>query len=860
MPHQITQIKKWLIHFFLLHKNPFNSFKHETLIMFLYALLIFHFTQLLLQMATGIYYLKLTMQKSPNLLFIIYSLAPFALWIWSTCFSRFNYWLIKLTLLSLAVVHAVMVFALALLQLALQLIPPLTFRIPISQEITPAMVVNLTRLLVIICSVIPATLAGLFLKRVITANREQILTFKANRSLDLRKNKQFAYDFKVVTNLTTGIPFVVKEKDRTLHGFANGTTGTAKTSSVLSTAICDDLDQKQFNVSYQKKMCLQYIKKGSFQITHSFQDNDFSINYVEPIYSADHLENKNRQDAYDFLKYVSSSIGLTCIAPNESFSDEIYHMAVSRSFQVNRIDPILTPSGEPKEGFVGFNPLFISPTLTGVNRDIDITNKANIFSDVLQCLYEASGSGDAYFISLNNSVTIAICKLMMITFESLNDRQPTPLDVQLLINDFSMCEPYLKLLVQKYGNNGMPMDEIQRDMIEDRVQFDVGIKQKNINCGLWQDVYTLIQNDLLGPNKDIMFERANGLRLQINKFLNHPLIRRVFSAERTIDLDKALANGEITVVNYALELGSSVSTAFGLFYLLSYSKAVLRRPGTENTRTLHMTYIDELSFLLHPALEEFFSIFRQYKVGNFVAFQTLDQMDKNETTKYLKGVLLGNCAHQIVFGRVSPTEMKIYESMGGKVAKPIEQHTVTQTSMTSDSPNYTYSTRETNQMGNLLEGSQIRNRDFQEVTFFTVNNSSPLPPFFGKVHFLSPRKRQGKPAEVFDWSPFMPTDLEPMCCGPQLHSPDISPFYVHARVRRESNEAHYQITSSGIVMKKETRSQGIYDRFDDKEAAHASVDASPTDSNRDIGFDEISNTTDSDILYNILPEGDRRYD
>lgn len=689
-------------------------------------------------------------------LFILRILIPGILFIWSTAYDFYNYWDRKITLVYFILVHCLVQFWGQLLRLIIPLTVPLVLQIPLSSEITKTMVVNLTRGILSIMSLAPVLLMGLFLRNIIEDpyNKTHIYKLKVLKHIDIRDNRKFFYDFKVIKNLTTGKIYTVKEKDRTLHTFADGTTGTAKTSSVLSVAICNDLDQKVHNENYQRKMCNQYLKSGLFKAVHDFTDSTFSINYIEPVKQGDEDSTIKAREEYNFLKYTSQTIGITCFAPNAAFADEIYEMATARKFPVNRVDPILTAEGMQKDDFIGFNPLYTSPLLSGISRDVDITNKANIFADVLQCLYEASGSGDAYFVSLNNSVTIAVCKLLMLTFEQKNGRQPNPSDVQMCINDFSLCEPYLKILIQLYGNNGEPIDEIQRDDLQDRVKYDVKSNPKNVNCGVWQDIYTLIKDDLLGVNKDNMYDRSNGLRLQINNFLNHPLIRRVLCAENSIDLDRALANGEITIVNYALELGESVSTAFGLFYLLSLSKAVLRRPGTEQTRTLHMIYIDEFSCLLHRSLEVFFTLFRQYKVGNLVAFQTLDQMDKNETTKYLKGVLLGNCAHQLIFGRVSPTEMKIYETMGGQIIKPIEQHAVTETSLTSDNPSYSYSTRSTEQLGNLVEGHEIRNRDFQEITFFTVNDNSPIPPFIGKVHFLSSKRRIGHALKEHDWEPY----------------------------------------------------------------------------------------------------------
>ena len=174
-----------------------------------------------------------------------------------------------------------------------------------------------------------------------------------------------------------------------------------------------------------------------------------------------------------------------------------------------------------------------------------------------------------------------------------------------------------------------------------------------MDVGQWQQVYTTINNDLLGENKANMYDRCNGLRNLINNFLNDPLVRDVFEAEETVDIDKALEYGEIIILNYALERGDSVATGFGLFFLLSYETAVLRRPGSENDRIKNFIYIDELPVLLHPKLQSFFTLFRQYRVAVICAIQTLDQVKKIQ----LDSIMLGNCAHQIIFGRVSTTEM-----------------------------------------------------------------------------------------------------------------------------------------------------------------------------------------------------------
>ena len=207
----------------------------------------------------------------------------------------------------------------------------------------------------------------------------------------------------------------------------------------------------------------------------------------------------------------------------------------------------------------------------------------------------------------------------MLTYHLVHPGQvPKASDVQNLINDCSRCRPYLDALIKHYSVHSV------RDSGNDRTEQVAEV----VDVGQWQQVYTTINNDLLGENKANMYDRCNGLRNLINNFLNDPLVRDVFEAEETVDIDKALEYGEVIILNYALERGDSVATGFGLFFLLSYETTVLRRPGSENDRIKNFIYIDELPVLLHPKLQSFFMLFRQYRVAVICAIQTLDQVKK----------------------------------------------------------------------------------------------------------------------------------------------------------------------------------------------------------------------------------------
>lgn len=119
----------------------------------------------------------------------------------------------------------------------------------------------------------------------------------------------------------------------------------------------------------------------------------------------------------------------------------------------------------------------------------------------------------------------------------------------------------------------------------------------------------------------------------------------------------------------------------------------------------------------------------------FCAIQTLDQFEKNELTKYLKGVILG-CANIFVFGRSSLSDMEVFSALAGVADKPDEQKTVSETALSDDSPSLSYSSREMWTQKNTLEGIDIRMNDFQVVTLFTIRDGAPCPPIKVKVHFL----------------------------------------------------------------------------------------------------------------------------
>lgn len=681
------------------------------------------------------------------ILFLLLTVGAIILFIFSTNYGKYNFWRRKKRNLVVVILYFLRVVVAICSQLYCQIFVPLIFMLPITRDITVGMVVWTARFFYAVCTMLPCLLLGykIFSELFSAVNWYQIERFKLRKVVDMRKDKEFLYDLNIIRYMKSGKSYLIKQKDRQRHMLLNGVTGTGKTSSALVPAVAQDLDHKAHNEDYIKRELLgRIITVGDIHPVKNMGNEDFSVQNF-------YADTQEGREFIESLLKKAPSAGMTIIAPNADFSDAVYELATSRGFKVNRVDPkpADADTGEMKSGFKGFNPLYISPTLSPRQRKLEVFRKSRMFSDVLQALYDQSGKSDPYFSSLNRNLTTMLTILVLITFAKVNEneerKQPYATDIQEVINDFSCVRKYLLALAQIVGvaKDGDTVESVNAAWLNSK------------KFGEYQFIVTQISYDLLGPGRADMEKQARGLRVIINEFLTDPLIRDVLCAENTVDLDRCLEEGQITVVNYALELGMSLATGFGLFFCLSFNQAVLRRPGNEDSRLYHFYYCDEFPVLMHRDMEQIFTLFRQYKVCFICAFQTFSQFNRNDITKFLKDVIISNVGHHIIYGNCAPEEMELYEKLAGKELHFVEQTTISETAITLPDTSASFSTRITPTYENVLDGYMIRNKDFQEVTVLGINNGDHVDPFDGKLSFLSEKQRRGEPRCVIDWSTFV---------------------------------------------------------------------------------------------------------
>lgn len=330
-----------------------------------------------------------------------------------------------------------------------------TFSIPFFAGLTPTIALNeeriraFARLVLLLTPTITCTLMMTAICKNLYSPiiKTSLIRFKFDTQFDLRssKEKEFAYDMSIVKDLETGEQKNIKERDRFLHAVANGTTGTGKTSSCFTCAIQSDIDQIVYNLEYQKKKVMEYLEKGQIHMKVPMRDCDFTVDNFVP-------DNPKDEKLLYNLKFKAPIAGITAMAPNASFSDEIYDLARAKGLKVNRVDPTLGKDGKLKEGFKGFNPLYMKPGLPIMEQIIKRNEIAVLFADVAQAVYDASGQSDVYFAGLNKNVTTSVTMLVLLTFEFLPESekagrsQPDPTDVQNILNNFQKAENLKKSL------------------------------------------------------------------------------------------------------------------------------------------------------------------------------------------------------------------------------------------------------------------------------------------------------------------------------------------------------------------------------------------------------------------------------
>lgn len=89
-----------------------------------------------------------------------------------------------------------------------------------------------------------------------------------------------------------------------------------------------------------------------------------------------------------------------------------------------------------------YNPLYISPSISGEKREIEIFSNASHFAESAIENIEHKYKTDPYLVHSSRRIITTFTVLLSVTKPILDGRQPTPVDILNLIADFSKVKRY----------------------------------------------------------------------------------------------------------------------------------------------------------------------------------------------------------------------------------------------------------------------------------------------------------------------------------------------------------------------------------------------------------------------------------
>ena len=404
-----------------------------------------------------------------------------------------------------------------------------------------------------------------------------------------------------------------------------GASGTGKTSMIFEPMIARDIEKKFFFKEVSREMGYTALKTGIATInqpySNEYLNKNFSLSMLTPVEGKEKLY-KTYMKKIIYIDngdngIIYKDLGITAVFPDYEAMKHVSDVAKNYKIPVNIIDPD-NPNSLGLNPFVYENPIQTSVAISSV-----LMGMHNSKTD-LELAYRENASNQA----IEN---LAI--LLKEVYPRLHDGDlPTIEDILDCLNDFSLIEHLCHEL------------EVDEELA----------KKYKIQLNYFKKYF---YENSVGRTDMEKFIAASAS--QLDSLLRIDGVKNILckrNIEENINYDKALANGEVTLVcTRRGDLGATTTKAFGLFFLMLMQYSVLRRPGNEKTRIPHFLYIDEFSDYICHATESIFTLYRKYRVATVISAQNLSQLGKDDKSKY-KETILANCSTKIVFGNNIPED------------------------------------------------------------------------------------------------------------------------------------------------------------------------------------------------------------
>lgn len=555
----------------------------------------------------------------------------------------------------------------------------------------------------------------------------------------------FSCSTVICKNKGTAIPVVVPEKKRYEATLVQGATGTGKTATVLLPMSALDLEKKYFFREYSKKLGYSLLKKGIAYVTgpydNEYINKNFSMNFIKPRRG---MEEQFLLQVRNLVQYKDNgsgqisykNLGITVVENDGNYISQF--VAVAKNFDID----VLSVDPTNIEGTLSINPFAIE----------DPPKVASIIADVLKSMYENEGGGapgDPFFTQVTLDAFQNLAILLKEMYPLLNNGQMASLEDMLeLLYNFDKVEEMTEEM-KKIGE----LEQKYKLLI---AYFEKNFYKPSLNINGYEIPGTR------GSGRKETERFLYGAITQLNNLLRNPGLRKALCGKTNIlEFEKALEDGSIiTACSRKGDLGIIQSKAFGMFFILQFQDAVLRRKGNEDSRIPHFLYIDEFPEYINKDMEVMFTLFRKYRCGVTVAIQNLAQLEKGgKSASYYRQTVLANTKTQIIFGDTVPEDSEYWEAAFGKEKVPdVESSFDLEANMKKKS---TLNIKKKAK----AEGYKIADQGFGSIYYKTKNAAGKTLYGQGKVSFLDGKYKEKHSVGQYNFEKYMMSKPE----GPTIN-------------------------------------------------------------------------------------------
>ena len=400
--------------------------------------------------------------------------------------------------------------------------------------------------------------------------------------------------------------------------------------------------------------------------------------------------------------------GLTVIEPKSDLAEKVYAMALHYNRKAVYFNPIL-----PNCPY--FNPLY------GKEDDV-IENMVTTFKML-------NSDSPQFFMDMNENLARNGLKVL----KRLYGNKSTLVDFARLIQDTGGIGKKMVMNFSKLNSKTEAM------------------AKENADISSW------FLTDYFKDNSKT-YEHCSGLRSQVAKIISNEYLRKVLNPPdglNDVDFEKHLEEGGvIAIATPQGKLGLDLSRFLGYFIILQFQSAVFKRPGTEDTRKAHFLYIDEFQAYSNPGFANMLTQGRSYRVASHLATQNraLMAMGGGKDGKNFVELVSTNARNVVIFPGGNAIDAKYYSDQFGQELKTIIRKGSSRTKFNPlygfhrlNYPNENINKEE--KMEARFSASDIMYKEFKEITYGIIKNSTLQPPGVGVVDFI-PEELNDKLSEM----------------------------------------------------------------------------------------------------------------